>query len=291
MPAPRFTDDTLAFLNALAENNDREWFRARKPDYERHVRQPMIDVIEQLAADLPRFAPDLVAAPKASMYRVYRDTRFSADKSPLKTHVAAVFPHRALTKHGGAGMYLHVARDHTLVGGGIYAPEPRQLYRLREHVAADFERLRGIVESPAFRRAFGEISGERLKRVPVAFPKDHPAAEYLKLKQFLVGRQHPADFATGPASTPRSSASSSASRRSSRSSTSRWSAQPARSARPEPGPEDIPPRPAKIRREQRPCYGRSSSVSCADSGCAALLRLRAAVRDGLPDARSVFVLR
>ena len=93
----------------------------------------MIDVIEQLAADLPRFAPDLVAAPKASMYRVYRDTRFSADKSPLKTHVAAVFPHRALTKHGGAGMYLHVARDHTLVGGGIYAPEPRQLYRLREH--------------------------------------------------------------------------------------------------------------------------------------------------------------
>ncbi len=198
MPAPRFTDDTLAFLHALAENNDREWFRARKADYERCVRQPMIDVIDQLAADLPRFAPDLVAAPKVSMYRVYRDTRFSADKSPLKTHVAAVFPHRALTKHGGAGMYLHVARDHTLVGGGIYAPEPRQLYRLREHVAANFERLRGIVESPAFRRGFGEISGERLKRVPLAFPKDHPAAEYLKLKQFLVGRQHPAEFATGP---------------------------------------------------------------------------------------------
>lgn len=197
-PAPRFTAATLNFLRALERHNDREWFRERKSEYERHVRQPMVAVIEQLAVDLPRLVPDLVAAPKTSMYRVYRDTRFSADKSPLKTHVAAIFPHRALTRHGGAGLYLHVAPDHVLIGGGVYRPEPPELHRLREHVAADFERLRAIVESPAFRRDFGALDGERLKRVPPAFPGDHPAAEYLKLKQFLAGRRQPAEFATGP---------------------------------------------------------------------------------------------
>lgn len=198
MPAPRFTDDTLQFLRALERNNDREWFRARKAEYERCVRQPMLDVIGRLAADLPRFAPELVAAPKTSLYRIYRDTRFSADKSPLKTQIAAIFPHRALPRHGGAGLYFHVAPDHVLVGGGLYGPEPRQLHRLREHVAADYPRLRAIVESPAFRRAFGEVRGERLKRTPLAFPTDHPAAEYLKLKQFLAARRHPADFAASP---------------------------------------------------------------------------------------------
>lgn len=198
MPAPRFTDATLKFLRALKRHNDRDWFKARKPDYDEHVRGPMTAIIEQLALDLPRFAPDLVANPKVSMYRVYRDTRFSPDKTPLKTHVAAVFPHRELTKHGGAGLYFHVDPNHVLVGGGIYAPEPRQLYRIREHVAANVGRLRTIVESPVFRRNFGEISGARLQRVPRGFAKDHPASEYLKLKQFLAGREHPASFATGP---------------------------------------------------------------------------------------------
>ena len=198
MPAPRFTDATLKFLRAIKRNNDREWFRERKPDYEKHVRGPMVEIIEQLALDLPRFAPELVASPKVSMYRVYRDTRFSSDKSPLKSHVAAVFPHRELTKHGGAGLYFHVDPHHVLVGGGIYSPEPRQLYRLREHVAGNAGRLRAIVESPVFRRSFGEIRGAKLQRVPRGFAKDHPAAEYLKLKQYLAGSEHPVSFATGP---------------------------------------------------------------------------------------------
>ena len=158
----------------------------------------MVEIVERLAIDLPRFAPDLVAAPNVSMYRIYRDTRFSPDKSPIKTHVAAIFPHRELTKHGGASLYLHVAPDHVLIGGGLYVPEPQQLYRLREHVAANLTRLRTIVESPAFRRSFGNLSGQRLQRVPRGFDKDDPAAEYLKLRQFLAGREHPASFATRP---------------------------------------------------------------------------------------------
>ena len=198
MPAPRFTQQTLAFLGQLARHNDREWFRERRSDYEAHVRDPMVALIEALAADLPSIAPDLVANPKTSMYRIYRDTRFSANKAPFKTHVAAIFPHRALPKHEGAGLYVHVAADQVFVGGGLYRPQPRQLQRLREHIAANTDRLRSIVAAPAFRRSFRALSGERLKRVPPGFGADHPAGDLLRLKQFLAGCERPPAFATGP---------------------------------------------------------------------------------------------
>ena len=198
MPAPRFTPRTLTFLRQLARHNDREWFREHRDEYEAHVKAPMIALIERLAVDLPGIAPDLVASPKSSMYRIYRDTRFSANKAPYKTHVAAIFPHRALPKHEGAGLYVHVATDQVFVGGGLYRPQPRQLHRLREHVAANSERLRALAAAPAFRRNFGELSGERLKRVPRGFAADHPAGDLLRLKQFLAGCERPAAFATGP---------------------------------------------------------------------------------------------
>ena len=198
MPAPRFTDETLTFLRALKRHNDREWFRAHRDRYEAHIRAPMIEILDRLAIDLQAFAPDLVATPQVSMYRIHRDTRFSADKSPYKTHVAAIMPHRELTKHGGAGLYFHVATDQVLIGAGVYAPEPRQLYQLREHVAANVRQFRSIVESPVFRRSFRNLRGTRLQRVPRGFIKDHPAAEYLKLRQFLAGCERPSTFATGP---------------------------------------------------------------------------------------------
>ena len=198
MPAPRFTQKTLTFLRRLARHNDREWFREHRDEYEEHVRGPMIALIEQLAADLPAIAPDLVANPKTSMYRIYRDTRFSANKAPFKTHVAAIFPHRALPKHEGAGLYVHVAADQVFIGGGLYRPQPRQLHRLREHIAANCDRLRSLVAAPAFRRNFGALSGERLKRVPRGFAADHPAGDLLRLKQFLAGCERPPAFAIGP---------------------------------------------------------------------------------------------
>ena len=198
MSTPRFTSQTLRFLRALKRHNDREWFREHRDEFEEHVKDPMIALIERLAVDLPGVAPDLVANPKTSMYRIYRDTRFSANKAPYKTHVAAIFPHRALPKHEGAGLYVHVATDQVFVGGGLYRPQPRQLLRLREHIAANSDRLRALVAAPAFRRNFGELSGERLKRVPRGFAADHPAGDLLRLKQFLAGCERPPAFATGP---------------------------------------------------------------------------------------------
>ena len=194
----RFSPKALAFLRALKRNNNRDWFKARRDQYEELLRTPMSEMVERLAADFRTFAPDLVASPKTSIYRIYRDTRFSENKAPLKTHIAALFPCRGLPKHQGAGLYLEIAPDWVWVGGGMYAPDTSQLQAVREHIAANTRRLRVIVESPGFQRVVGRLDGERLQRVPRGFPRDHEAAEYLKHRQFLAGREFPAAFATSP---------------------------------------------------------------------------------------------
>src|SRR4030095_12072586 len=193
--APRFTADTLKFLRALKRNNRREWFNAHRDDYETHVRQPMTTIVERLADDFRAFAPELVASPKVSMYRIYRDTRFSDNKTPYKTHIAAVFPTRGLLKHEGAGLYFHISPDEVWVGGGMYAPQPAQLFAVREHIAGPVDELRRIVGSPGFRRHVGKLEGEKLTRVPRGFPKDHEAAEFLKHRHFLAGAEFPASLA------------------------------------------------------------------------------------------------
>jgi uncharacterized protein (TIGR02453 family) len=196
--APRFPPETLRFLRALKRNNRREWFLPRKERYERDVRAPMMAIIEQLAIDFRTFAPELIASPKVSLYRVYRDTRFSEDKTPYKTHIAAVFPWRGLPKHEGAGAYFHVALDGVWIGGGMYSPQPPQLQLVREHIAAHAARLRRIIGASAFKRTVGALEGEQLQRVPRGFPKEHEAADLLKHRQFLAGVELPAAFSANP---------------------------------------------------------------------------------------------
>src|SRR4051812_37996452 len=115
-PAPRFGKEALAFLARLKRNNRREWFNARKDEYHAVVRQPMFAIIERLAVDMRTIAPELHVSPK-SIYRIYRDVRFSENKQPYKTHIAASFWHRELGKGAGAGMYFHVAADGVWIGG------------------------------------------------------------------------------------------------------------------------------------------------------------------------------
>jgi len=197
MPSP-FTVKTLRFLRALKRNNDREWFRARKAQYEIDVRQPMIELIDRLARDFRSFAPEFVAEPKVSLYRIYRDTRFSADKTPLKTHVAAHFPVRGFPKGQGGGLYLEVAPAWVWMGGGVYMPSNPQLHAIRSQIAVTHPRLHRLVTATAFRRTVGTLQGERLSRVPRGYAKDHPAAHYLQFKQYLAGREFEAEFATRP---------------------------------------------------------------------------------------------
>jgi len=191
-----FTAKTLSFLRALKRNNDREWFRARKDDYERHVRGPMLELIARLAVDLRPFAPEFVADPKRSLYRIYRDTRFSEDKTPLKTNAAAVFPPRGLPRHEGAGFYVEIAPGWVWMGGGLYMPPPESLRAIRERIAGSHPKLHRLVTGREFRSVLGDLHGERLARVPRGYLKDHPAGEYLRFKQFLGFREFEPAFAT-----------------------------------------------------------------------------------------------
>jgi uncharacterized protein (TIGR02453 family) len=198
MADPRFTSESLRFLRGLKRNNRRDWFEAHREDYEAHIRQPMTAIITRLADDFREFGPEFVASPKTSMYRIYRDIRFSDNKAPYKSHVAATFPTRGLAKHEGAGLYFHISPDEVWIGGGMYSPPPPQLHAVREHIAANSRRLRSLVEAPSFRREVGPLDGEQLQRVPRGFPKDHPAAQYLKFRQFLAGREFEPEFAVSP---------------------------------------------------------------------------------------------
>jgi uncharacterized protein (TIGR02453 family) len=198
-PSPRFSKETLAFLKRLKRNNRREWFNARRDEYEATVRQPMIAIIDRLAVDMRRIAPELIVTPKHSIYRIYRDIRFSENKLPYKTHVAASFRPRHLPKGEGAGMYFHVSPEGLWVGGGMYAPQTPQLHAVRENIATNTRQFRSIVEAPAFKKALdGGLEGEQLQRIPRGFPRDHEAADYLRHKQFLAGKEFPASFATSP---------------------------------------------------------------------------------------------
>ena len=195
MQSPSFTPSTLAFLRALKRNNDREWFRAQKDRYERDVREPMIRVIERLARDFKSFGPEFVAAPKTSLYRIYRDTRFSPDKTPLKTNVAASFPWRGLHRHQGAGLYFEIAPTWVWIGGGMYAPEPPHLVKVREHIAETWPEIRTLTRARAFVARFETLGGAQLTRVPRGYAADYPAADFLRHKQFLAGRELPAESA------------------------------------------------------------------------------------------------
>jgi uncharacterized protein (TIGR02453 family) len=196
MPAPRFSPKAIAFLRALKRNNRREWFTPRKDQYEELLRKPMLEVVEQLAVEFSGFAPELSAGPK-SLFRIYRDMRFSSDKSPYKTNVAAAFPNRDLPRHEGAALYMEVTPGWVWVGGGLYYPDTSVLQKEREHIATNLRRFRAIVESPQFGRRVGKLEGgELLRRVPRGFATDHPAASYLRYRMFVAGREFPARFAT-----------------------------------------------------------------------------------------------
>ena len=193
-----FTPRTLSFLRALKRNNDGEWFRARKADYVAHVQGPLHRLLETLADDLRDDAPELACSPRESTFRQYRDTRFSEDKSPLKTYVAFVLRPRGFPKGSAAGLYAQFDWAETWIGGGLYHPEPAIRTAVREHIATHHRRLAAIVGAPAFKKAYGALEGDLLTRVPRGFDPDHPGAAFLKHKDWLASRTYPGDFAVSP---------------------------------------------------------------------------------------------
>jgi uncharacterized protein (TIGR02453 family) len=191
--SPIFPQAGLKFLSSLKRNNKRVWFLKHKPEYEESVRAPMLQLIEALAVEFAAFAPEILVSPKC-LFRIDRDTRFSKDKRPYKTHVAASFPVRGLDRHEGAGFYFHIAPTELLIGGGIYRPVPDELRLVRDHIAANHEQLKKILEARQFRKLFGTLSGEQSSRMPRGYSVDHPAEHYLRFKDLLAARElTPAD--------------------------------------------------------------------------------------------------
>ena len=194
---PGFPAEGLAFFSSLQRNNRREWFQPRKAIFEATMKQPMRDLVGAVNSAMKSFAPEYVTDPDKAIYRIYRDTRFSKDKTPYKDHLAASFSRRG--DKAGAGYYFAVSHKEVAIGGGIYMPEPETLRAMRQHVAEHHEEFRKIAGARAVRQLFTAVQGEQLSRVPKGYASDHPAADILRMKQYLLYVELPPDLATTPA--------------------------------------------------------------------------------------------
>jgi uncharacterized protein (TIGR02453 family) len=197
-PFPGFPPEALAFFRSLKRNNRREWFQPRKHIYDGKVRAPMEELVAALNAAMMKFAPEYTREPGAAIYRLYRDTRFSPDKTPYKTHVAAIFPKRSLEKHASASLYFSVSPEGVEVAAGVYMSTPEELRAIRLHLLDHHEQFRRIVRARTLRSLMGEWVGEQLARVPKGFPADHPAADLVRYRQWLFDITLDASLATTP---------------------------------------------------------------------------------------------
>jgi uncharacterized protein (TIGR02453 family) len=181
--APSFSPQLFAFLRELKNHNDREWFNSNKDRFEREVREPALAFVEDLGYRLPQVAPHLTAD-KRSLFRIYRDTRFSKDKTPYKTHVGIYFRHARSAEADTGGLYLHLEPGRAFLGAGIWHPGSPALKRIRDALVARPDAWLAAVTAvePVWR--LGE--GESLKRAPAGYRPDHPLIEDIKRKSFAI---------------------------------------------------------------------------------------------------------
>jgi uncharacterized protein (TIGR02453 family) len=192
-----FDRAAIQFLADLAAHNERAWFQPRKDEYERLLKRPLEALVAALDERFRARGIPLGADPAKAPFRIYRDTRFSKDKSPYKTNIGASFPWvggpgggRELTaaeRHSGGG-YFHLSPGDIFVGGGMWHPEPSRIAAFRTLVAEHPGQVHAAIDDPRFTAMFGSLNGDRLKRVPAGFASDHPDAELLKLKDVVFGR-------------------------------------------------------------------------------------------------------
>jgi uncharacterized protein (TIGR02453 family) len=203
-----FQPEALHFLIELALNNDRAWFQPRKAEYERLLKEPLEALCEALGDRFEARGVPLRADTR-SPFRIYRDVRFSKDKSPYKTHVSASFPwapdgapalprSRTESVHHVGG-YFHLEPDEGYVGGGMWHPERPLLEAWRSAVATDASRVHATIDNRVFVKEFGEVDGDRLVRTPPGYAADHPDAALLKLKDVTFGRRLSDDEVLSPA--------------------------------------------------------------------------------------------
>jgi uncharacterized protein (TIGR02453 family) len=211
---PYFTPATFRFLRSLARHNEREWFHAHKDEYEALVRGPAIRLITDLADPLREISPLLIANPRGvggSLFRINRDTRFAADKSPYKTHVGMAFYHaatRAVARGPGGtaamgrldapSLYLHIAPTGSFTGGGIWHPQAPTLKRLRDFVTDNPRSWKAATRSAKFLKVF-HLSGDSLVRPPRGYDPAHELIADLRRKDFIASAPVPDEELFDPA--------------------------------------------------------------------------------------------
>jgi uncharacterized protein (TIGR02453 family) len=180
-----FPKQMPTFFRGLARNNTREWFTPRKKVFEQHVRGPMVELLTCINEDFKTFAADYAMAnPAKALYRIYRDTRFSNDKTPYKTQIGGTFHRQGLPKNSCAGMYVGVSHKCVEVAGGMYMPGPDELAAVRRAIAQDGRTLLKLVADKRLVKALGPLQGAKLVRPPKGFDDAAAAvAELLKHKQ------------------------------------------------------------------------------------------------------------
>lgn len=177
----------LKFLKSLSKNNDRQWFEKNKPAYA-EAKQNFEVFVASMLHEFVKFDESLTGLdPKKIAFRIYRDVRFSKDKKPYKTNMGAGFsPNGKLVQE--PGYYIHIEPGNkSMIAGGIYMPDPTNLAKIRQEIDYNPEPLQNIFKERKFKLAFGHFDdSDKLKNVPKGFPKDHPHADWLKLKSYIV---------------------------------------------------------------------------------------------------------
>jgi uncharacterized protein (TIGR02453 family) len=199
---PGFPKELFAFLTELGANNNREWFEANKDRYLQYAKEPTIGFVVAMKDGLANISPSYIADPRSnggSMFRIYRDTRFSPDKRPYKENVGCQFRHSAGKDAHAPGFYVHLQPGACFAGGGIWKPPTPVLARIRTHIDARREEWMRIKTYLAEDGELSEIQGDRSKRPPRGFSADHPLVEDLKLKWIFVR----SSFSDGEVTSPR----------------------------------------------------------------------------------------
>ncbi len=191
-----FDKKTFAFLKDLKANNDRTWFADNKHRYEDHVKAPALRLVEDFAPHLSKLSGHFLATPR-SLFRIYRDTRFSKDKTPYKTAIGVHFRHERAKDAHAPGYYFHVAPGEIFLGCGIWHPDSKALRSIREHVAANGAAWKRASRSKRFRETF-ELAGDSLKRAPKGFDPEHALIDDLRRKDFIGVQSVTQGFATSP---------------------------------------------------------------------------------------------
>jgi uncharacterized protein (TIGR02453 family) len=195
---PWFRAEALDFLRKLKRNNRREWFEARRDAYVRELKAPMLALIERVMQGMMEYAPDHLRPPQKCMLRIYRDTRFSADKSPYKTNLAAWWTRNGLEKTSGGGYYLHLSATELVLAAGVYMPAKEQLFAIRQHLLEHHAEFRRLIENRRLRARMTLHDPQALTRSPKGFPAEHPADEWIKWRQWGVIARLPAAEALKP---------------------------------------------------------------------------------------------